>query len=454
MARRDARTAIAALAQSEGKLHALTQHLERAKEDERRANRAGDHGRHRGALNCLKFDWSGSRVLCRMAGVRPQLDAMSQLLESASSPAIGFITCIASGRARCRPRGRPRMAGARIFRAQRIEVDLQATAKTSRLRRTARLPCIASRRSADNIASTPRAKRVHMHCSRWGMRYTPRNRRRWRRFRHKQLAGDSRFWRQWNDRRARGLGAGQKYLLLQGRGTTVMFSIPHTRGSIHPRGNRSRAMAIICVRGRRSRDSSGAGLCRSFAHPECRSSAEASDYTGLRNELKKHGEPDVLVMDVGLPGKNGIDILKALRDEHPKLKVLIVSMYPEDQYAVRAFRAGAFGYLNKASAPEKLLEALAQVVSGRKYVTPEIAQALVENLNAPDADSAPHEKLSDREFQTLKLIASGKRLSEIAEALALSPKTVSVYRARILEKMAMGSNAELTHYAIKNGLVE
>lgn len=189
-------------------------------------------------------------------------------------------------------------------------------------------------------------------------------------------------------------------------------------------------------------------------NPEVQVIAEASDYAGLRNELKKHSEPDVLVMDVGLPGKNGIDILKALRDEHPKLKVLIVSMYPEDQYAVRAFRAGAFGYLNKASAPEKLLEALAQVVSGRKYVTPEIAQALIENLNTPEAAGAAHEKLSDREFQTLKLIASGKRLSEIAEELALSPKTVSVYRARILEKMAMGSNAELTHYAIKNGLVE
>lgn len=189
-------------------------------------------------------------------------------------------------------------------------------------------------------------------------------------------------------------------------------------------------------------------------HPDVQIVAEASDYAGLRNELKKHGEPDVLVMDVGLPGKNGIDILKSLRDDHPKLKVLIVSMYPEDQYAVRAFRAGAFGYLNKASAPEKLLEALAQVVSGRKYVTPEIAQALIENLNAPESDGAPHEKLSDREFQTLKLIASGRRLSEIAEELALSPKTVSVYRARILEKMAMGSNAELTHYAIKNGLVE
>ena len=114
-------------------------------------------------------------------------------------------------------------------------------------------------------------------------------------------------------------------------------------------------------------------------HPDVEIVAEAHDYASLRAQLKKHGEPDVLVMDVGLPGKNGIDILKALRDEHPRLKVLIVSMYPEDQYAVRAFRAGAFGYLNKASAPEKLLEALAQVVSGRKYVTPEIAQALIEN---------------------------------------------------------------------------
>jgi len=162
----------------------------------------------------------------------------------------------------------------------------------------------------------------------------------------------------------------------------------------------------------------------------------------------------VLVMDVGLPGKNGIDILKALREDHPRLKVLMVSMYPEDQYAVRAFRAGAFGYLNKASAPEKLLEALSQVIAGKKYVTPEIAQALIESLSAPEDSGSPHEKLSDREFQTLKMIASGQRLADIAGALALSPKTVSVYRARILEKMGMSSNAELTHYAIKHGLVD
>ncbi len=188
-------------------------------------------------------------------------------------------------------------------------------------------------------------------------------------------------------------------------------------------------------------------------HPDVEIVGEAADYGALRALLRTAADVDLLVMDVGLPGKNGIDIVKILRDEMPRLKVLIVSMYPEDQYAVRAFRAGAAGYLNKASAPEKLVEAINQVIAGRKYVTPEIAQALIENLHAPQ-DSEPHEKLSDREFQTLKLIASGKRLSDIAEELALSPKTVSVYRARILEKMAMSNNAELTHYAIKHGLVE
>jgi DNA-binding NarL/FixJ family response regulator len=188
-------------------------------------------------------------------------------------------------------------------------------------------------------------------------------------------------------------------------------------------------------------------------HPEVTVVAEAGDYGQLRAALRQHSDVDLLVMDVSLPGKNGIDIVKVLREEMPRLKVLIVSMYPEDQYAVRAFRAGAAGYLNKASAPEKLVEAISEVIAGRKYVTPEIAQALIENLNAPQ-EGQPHEKLSDREFQTLRLIASGKRLSDIAEELALSPKTVSVYRARILEKMAMSNNAELTHYAIKNGLVE
>ncbi|MCX8004736.1 MAG: response regulator transcription factor [Burkholderiaceae bacterium] len=196
------------------------------------------------------------------------------------------------------------------------------------------------------------------------------------------------------------------------------------------------------------------GLVQSFARPpQVPVVAEAGDYGQLRAALRQHPDAELLVMDIGLPGKNGIEILKALREEMPRLKVLIVSMYPEDQYAVRAFRAGAAGYLNKASAPEKLVDAVSQVIAGRKYVTPEIAQALIENLHAPQ-EVAPHDKLSDREFQTLRLIASGKRLSDIAAELALSPKTVSVYRARILEKMGMSNNAELTHYAIKHGLVE
>jgi two-component system, NarL family, invasion response regulator UvrY len=188
-------------------------------------------------------------------------------------------------------------------------------------------------------------------------------------------------------------------------------------------------------------------------HPNIALLGEAGDYGQLRTLLRRVGEIDLLVIDVNLPGKDGIEILKALMAEMPRLKVLVVSMYPEEQYAVRAFRAGAAGYLNKAGAPEKLLEAVELIVAGKKYVTPEIAQALIENLQAPK-QVMPHETLSDREFQTLKLIATGHRLSDIAESLALSPKTVSVYRARILDKMGMSNNAELTHYAIKHGLVE
>lgn len=188
------------------------------------------------------------------------------------------------------------------------------------------------------------------------------------------------------------------------------------------------------------------------ANPQVQVVAEASDYPTLRIALRTPGAIDLLITDIGLPGRDGIDILHQLREEMPKLKVLVLSMYPEEQYAVRAFRAGAAGYLNKASAPEQLLEAVDAVLAGRKFVTPAIAQALIDNLQAPQ-QAAPHAKLSDREFQTLKLIASGKRLADIAEALALSPKTVSVYRARILEKMNMRSNAELTHYAIRNELV-
>lgn len=181
---------------------------------------------------------------------------------------------------------------------------------------------------------------------------------------------------------------------------------------------------------------------------------EAGDYNELRAKMRDVTF-DVLLLDVNLPGKNGIDILKTLREENPRVRVLILSMYQDDQYALRAFKAGAYGYLNKSSAPEQLLDAVAQIIAGRKFVTPEITQMLAQNLSSEHrGEDMPHTKLSDREFQTLCLMASGQRLADIAVSLSLSPKTVSVYRTRILEKMGMTNNAELTHYALKNKLVE
>ena len=178
---------------------------------------------------------------------------------------------------------------------------------------------------------------------------------------------------------------------------------------------------------------------------------EAADYGELRALLRQKA-CDVLVLDINLPGRSGLDALHALKEEGSPLKVLVVSMYPEDQYAIRALKAGAQGYVNKGGDPAQLVSAVRTVASGRKYVTPEIAQMLVESLTAPVTEAA-HERLSDRELQTLVLIASGKRLSDIAEELSLSPKTVSVYRARVLEKLALTNNAEMTVYAIRNGLV-
>jgi len=178
---------------------------------------------------------------------------------------------------------------------------------------------------------------------------------------------------------------------------------------------------------------------------------EAGEYGELRS-LMRQQRCDVLVLDINLPGRSGLDVLHVLKDEGASARVLIVSMYPEDQYAIRALRAGAAGYVNKGGDPQELVQAVRTVAQGRKYVTPEIAQMLVESLTAPPSEN-PHERLSDRELQTLQLIASGKRLSDIADELLLSPKTVSVYRARVLEKLGLANNAELTVYAIRNGLV-
>ena len=178
---------------------------------------------------------------------------------------------------------------------------------------------------------------------------------------------------------------------------------------------------------------------------------EAGDYGELRSLLRAV-TCDVLVLDINLPGRSGLDVLHVLKEEGSALRVLVVSMFPEDQYAIRALRAGAYGYVNKASDTKLIVDAVRMVAAGRKYITPEIAQMLAESLSQP-ATEAAHEKLSDRELQTLVLIASGKRLSDIAQELTLSPKTVSVYRARVLEKLGLGNNSELTVYAIRNGLV-
>jgi len=170
-------------------------------------------------------------------------------------------------------------------------------------------------------------------------------------------------------------------------------------------------------------------------------------------QMVRTGEWDVVLMDVSMPDRNGIDALKLIKKEFPRLPVLILSMYPEEQYAIRALKAGAAGYLTKQSAPELLVTAIRQVASGKKYVSPSLAEELA-NAIGDDSERLPHEKLSDREYQTLCMIASGKTPTEIAEALNLSVKTVSVYRARLLEKMNLRNNAELTHYGLKHGLAE
>jgi len=179
--------------------------------------------------------------------------------------------------------------------------------------------------------------------------------------------------------------------------------------------------------------------------------AETGSYSEVRDAMRTH-PCDVLVLDINLPGRSGLEVLASLREVDSPIRVLMVSMFPEDQYAIRCLKAGAQGYLNKAGDPADLVTAVRTVAQGRKYVTPSVAQMLVDNLNAPENTSL-HASLSERELQTLQKIASGKRLSDIAEELMLSPKTVSVYRARVLEKLRLTNNAELTVYAIRNGLV-
>jgi len=162
---------------------------------------------------------------------------------------------------------------------------------------------------------------------------------------------------------------------------------------------------------------------------------------------------DVVLLDITMPNKSGLDVLKQLHAESPRLPVLVLSMHSEDQYAVRVLRAGAAGYLTKESAPAKLVQAIRKVVRGGKYVSATLAEKLVLGLDI-DSSKAPHEILSDREYQVLCMIASGKTVTIVAEELSLSVKTISTYRVRVLEKLNMKNNAELTRYAIKEGLVD
>ena len=178
---------------------------------------------------------------------------------------------------------------------------------------------------------------------------------------------------------------------------------------------------------------------------------EAAGYTELRDTLRQ-AACQVLLLDINMPGRNGLEVLASVRESYPEIRVLMVSMYPEDQYALRCLKAGAHGYANKAGDPLELVRAVRTVHQGRKYLTPEVAQMLADSLAQPTPE-VPHEALSEREMQTLQKIASGTRLTDIAEELMLSPKTVSVYRARVLEKLQLSNNAELTVYAIRNNLV-
>ncbi len=178
---------------------------------------------------------------------------------------------------------------------------------------------------------------------------------------------------------------------------------------------------------------------------------EAGNYPELR-DLLRSASCDVLLLDLNMPGRSGLEVLASLRDTHPRVKVLVVSMNPADQYAVRCLRAGAYGYASKAADPLALLGAVRMIFEGRKYLTADVSQLLADSISEP-GNKTGHGALSERELQTLLKIASGKRLSEIAEELMLSPKTVSVYRARVLEKLKLTNNAELTVYAIRNDLV-
>lgn len=170
-------------------------------------------------------------------------------------------------------------------------------------------------------------------------------------------------------------------------------------------------------------------------------------------ELARSVTWDVMLLDLAMPGRGGIDALRQVKREFPLLPVLILSIYPEDQYAIRAIKDGASGYLTKDSAPEELLAAIRTLAEGRKHIGAKLAEKLADYLESEDSQRR-HEQLSDREFQVMVMLASGKAVSEIANELALSVKTISTHRTRLLRKMGLSTNAEITYYAVKSGLVD
>jgi len=179
---------------------------------------------------------------------------------------------------------------------------------------------------------------------------------------------------------------------------------------------------------------------------------EASSAQEVVNKVKTNNF-DIVLLDISLPGRSGIDVLKQLKSIKPDLPVLILSMHPEEQYAIRSLRAKASGYLTKESASDELIKAIRKVAQGRKYITSSLAEKLAFELEA-NASCSSHEKLSDREYQVMCMIATGKRIKEIADALSLSVKTISTYRTRILKKMNMKNTSHLIYYAIKSGLID
>ena len=195
------------------------------------------------------------------------------------------------------------------------------------------------------------------------------------------------------------------------------------------------------------------GLHQIVAESEDMTVAGEAETSSQALRLLREQPCDVVLLDISMPDRNGVETLKLIRKEFPRLHVLMLSMYPENQYAVRALKAGAAGYLTKQTVASQLVSAIRQVHQGRKYVTPGVAEELASNVDF-DSDKPLHHELSNREYQTLCLIASGKTLTEIGKQMSISVITVSVYRARVLEKMRMKNNAELTHYAIKHHLVE